>query len=152
VNNETFSWSLVSFSLLFLMLSLPSYVFQNVLFTKKCLSLWNYIKYKLFCIWIFLSVLFFFSSTLNLRKRMPKPLTLKYWLFTYYVFLNSFFFPFFIRYLTHLHFQCYTKSPPYLPTPTPLPTHSPFLALVFPCTGAYKVCKSNGPLFPVMAD
>jgi hypothetical protein len=63
-----------------------------------------------------------------------------------------FFFPFFIRYLTHLHFQCYTKSPPYPPTPTPLPTHSPFLALEFPCTGAYKVCKSNGPLFPVMAD
>jgi hypothetical protein len=35
---------------------------------------------------------------------------------------------------------------------TPLPTHSHFLALEFPCTGAYKVCKSNGPLFPVMAD
>jgi hypothetical protein len=27
-----------------------------------------------------------------------------------------FFFPFFIRYLAHLHFQCYTKSPPYPPT------------------------------------
>jgi hypothetical protein len=51
---------------------------------------------------------------------------------------NYFFFPFFIRYLTHLHFQCYTKSPPYPPTPTPLPTHSPFLALEFPCTGAYN--------------
>jgi hypothetical protein len=63
-----------------------------------------------------------------------------------------FFFPFFIRYLAHLHFKCYTKSPPYPPTPTPLPTHSPFLALAFPCTGAYKVCVSNGPLFPVMAD
>jgi hypothetical protein len=62
------------------------------------------------------------------------------------------FFPFFIRYLAHLHFQCYTKSPPYPPTPTPFPTHSPFLALAFPCTGAYKVCVSNGPLFPVMAD
>jgi hypothetical protein len=62
------------------------------------------------------------------------------------------FFPFFIRYLAHLHFQCYTKSPPYPPTPTPLPTHSPFLVLVFPCTGAYKFCVSNGPLFPVMAD
>jgi hypothetical protein len=62
------------------------------------------------------------------------------------------FFPFLIRYLAHLHFQCYTKSPPYPPTPTPLPTHSPFLALAFPCTGAYKVCVSNGPLFPVMAD
>jgi hypothetical protein len=63
-----------------------------------------------------------------------------------------FFFPFFIRYLDHLHFQCYTKSPPYPPTPTPLPTHSLSLALAFPCTGAYKVCVSNGPLFPVMAD
>ena len=31
-------------------------------------------------------------------------------------------------------------------------TYSPFLALAFPCTGAYKVCKSNGPLFAVMAD
>jgi hypothetical protein len=36
--------------------------------------------------------------------------------------------------------------------PTPLPTHSHFLALEFPCTGAYKGCLSNGPLFPVMAD
>ena len=35
--------------------------------------------------------------------------------------------------------------------PTPLLTHSHFLALAFPCTGAYKVCVSNGPLFPVMA-
>jgi hypothetical protein len=32
------------------------------------------------------------------------------------------------------------------------PTYSHFLALAFPCTGAYKVCKSNGHLFPVMAD
>jgi hypothetical protein len=41
---------------------------------------------------------------------------------------------------------------PHTHPPNPLPTHSPFLALVFPCTGAYKVCKSNGPLFAVMAD
>ena len=61
--------------------------------------------------------------------------------------INFFFFPFFIRYLAHLHFQCYTKSPPYPPTPTPLPTPSPFLALAFPCTGVYKVCKSNGHIF-----
>ena len=33
-----------------------------------------------------------------------------------------------------------------------LPIHSHFLALAFPCTGAYTVCVSNGPLFPVMAD
>jgi hypothetical protein len=31
--------------------------------------------------------------------------------------------------------------------PTCSPTHSHFLALVFPCTGAYKVCRTNGPLF-----
>jgi hypothetical protein len=44
------------------------------------------------------------------------------------------------------------KVPHTLAPPTPLPTHSHFFALAFPCTGAYKVCKSNGPLFPVMAD
>jgi hypothetical protein len=61
------------------------------------------------------------------------------------------FFPFllgiFLIYISH----AIPKVPHTLP-PTPLPTHSPFLALAFPCTGAYKVCKSNGPLFPVMAD
>ena len=36
--------------------------------------------------------------------------------------------------------------------PAPLPTHYRFLALALPCIGAYKVCKSNGPLFPVMAN
>jgi hypothetical protein len=64
----------------------------------------------------------------------------------------NYFFNFFIRYFPCLHFQCYPKSPPYPSPPNPLPTHSPFLALGFPCTGAYKVCKTNGPLFPVMAD
>jgi hypothetical protein len=44
----------------------------------------------------------------------------------------------------------YTLLPP--PRPAPLPTHSHFLALGFPCTGAYKVCKTKGPLFPMMAD
>jgi hypothetical protein len=43
------------------------------------------------------------------------------------------------------------KVPHILP-PTPLPTHSHFLALAFPCTEAYKVCKTNGPLFPMMAN
>jgi hypothetical protein len=62
-----------------------------------------------------------------------------------------FFFFFFIRYLFHLHFQCYPKSPPQLSPPTSPPTHSHFLALAFPCTGAYKVCTTNGPLFPPMA-
>ena len=33
------------------------------------------------------------------------------------------------------------------PCPAPLPTHSHFLALAFPCTGAYKVCKTKGSLF-----
>jgi hypothetical protein len=42
---------------------------------------------------------------------------------------------------------------PYTLTPlAPLPTHSYFLALAFPCTEAYKVCKIKGPLFPMMAD
>jgi hypothetical protein len=52
-------------------------------------------------------------------------------------------------------FNTIPKVPHTLPLPyppTPLPTHSHFLALAFPCTGAYKVCKTNGPLFPMMAD
>jgi hypothetical protein len=61
-----------------------------------------------------------------------------------------FFIFFFITYFPQLHFQCYPKSPPYPSPPTPLTTHSHFLALAFPCTGAYKVWVSNGPLFPVM--
>jgi hypothetical protein len=40
---------------------------------------------------------------------------------------------------------------PYALPPTPLPTHSHFLALAFPYTEAYKVCTTNGPLFSVMA-
>jgi hypothetical protein len=36
--------------------------------------------------------------------------------------------------------------------PTPLFFHSHFLALVFPCTEAYKVCTTNGSLYPLMAD
>jgi hypothetical protein len=44
------------------------------------------------------------------------------------------------------------KVPYTLPRPVALPTHSHFLALAFPCTGAYKVCNTKGPLFPMMAD
>jgi hypothetical protein len=44
-----------------------------------------------------------------------------------------------------------SKVPHILPQ-TPLATHSPFLALAFPCTEAYKVCKTKGPHFPMMAN
>ena len=44
------------------------------------------------------------------------------------------------------------KSPIPSPCPAPLPTHSHFLDLAFPCTGAYKVCNTKAPLFPVMAN
>jgi hypothetical protein len=43
------------------------------------------------------------------------------------------------------------KVPHTLPPPTPPPTHSHFPALAFPYTEAYKVCTTNGPLFPLMA-
>jgi hypothetical protein len=43
------------------------------------------------------------------------------------------------------------KSPIPFSCPALLPTHSNFLALEFPCTGTYKVCKTKGPLFPMMA-
>jgi hypothetical protein len=50
--------------------------------------------------------------------------------------LFFFFFQFFIRYFLYLHFKYYPKSSLYPPPrPAPQPTHSLFLALVFPCTG-----------------
>jgi hypothetical protein len=63
--------------------------------------------------------------------------------------VSHFFFNFYflIRYFLYLHFKCFPKSPPY-PPPTPLPTHSLFLALAFPCTEAYKVCRAKGASLP----
>jgi hypothetical protein len=72
-----------------------------------------------------------------------------FFLFFFFV-VGFFYFLFFIRYLFHLHFQCYPKSPPPAPPPAPPLTHSHFLALAFPCTEADKVCMINGPLFPLM--
>jgi hypothetical protein len=60
-----------------------------------------------------------------------------------------------IYYLLHIFLNYISNAipkVPHTPPPTSLPTHSHFLALEFPCTGAYKVSMSNGPLFPVMAD
>jgi hypothetical protein len=58
----------------------------------------------------------------------------------------------FFFFLLRIFLNYISNAIPKVPPPTPLPTHSHFLALVFSCTGAYKVCLSNGPLFPVMAD
>jgi hypothetical protein len=69
--------------------------------------------------------------------------------FSFFLFLFIF-----IRYFLYIHFKCYPEISLY-PPPTLLPyppTHSHFLALAFPCTGAYKVCNTKGPLFPVMAN
>jgi hypothetical protein len=61
-----------------------------------------------------------------------------------------YFFLFFCNFLKLGIFLIYISNaiPKVLHTlpPTSLPTHSHFLALAFPCTEAYKVCKSNGPL------
>jgi hypothetical protein len=62
------------------------------------------------------------------------------------------FFQFFIRYFLHLHFKCYPESPLYPPPNLLQVTHSCFLALAFPYTGTYKVCKTKGPLFLMMAN
>jgi hypothetical protein len=66
--------------------------------------------------------------------------------FFIYLFFNIFLLRIFLNYISN----AIPKVTHTLPL-TSLPTHSHFLALVFPCTGAYKVCLTNGPLFPVMA-
>jgi hypothetical protein len=44
------------------------------------------------------------------------------------------------------------RFPYTLPQTASLTTHSYFLALEFPYTGAYKVCKTKEPLFSMMAN
>jgi hypothetical protein len=70
-------------------------------------------------------------------------------------YLNSF--SLFFNFLLDIFFiyisNAIPKAPYTLPPdPVVLPTHSHFLALAFPCTGAYEVCKTKGPLFPMMAN
>jgi hypothetical protein len=60
-------------------------------------------------------------------------------------FLSFFFLDFFKLGICLIYISNAMPKVPHTHTP-PLPIHSPFLALAFPCTGAYKVCKSNGPL------
>jgi hypothetical protein len=71
-----------------------------------------------------------------------------------FFFYNYYFYFFLILLLGMFLVYIFNAIPkvPHTHPPNPLPTYSPFLALAFPCTGASKVGKSNGPLFAVMAD
>jgi hypothetical protein len=68
-----------------------------------------------------------------LRTVTEKAFILFYFILFYFILLNNFFI-----YIAN----AIPKVPYTIPHPAPLPTHSQFLALVFPCTGAYKVCKT----------
>jgi hypothetical protein len=61
--------------------------------------------------------------------------------FLFYIFLDIFF----------IYISNAILKVPYT-LPPPQPAHSCFLALAFPCTGAYKVCNTKGPLFPMVSD
>jgi hypothetical protein len=58
--------------------------------------------------------------------------------------LRIFFSSIFIRYLAHLHFQCYPKSPPYPPPPLPYPPTPPFLPWHSPVLGHIKFASPMG--------
>jgi hypothetical protein len=49
-------------------------------------------------------------------------------------------------------FPMLSQKSPITSPPLPYPPILMFLALAFPCTGAYKVFVSDGPLYPVMAN
>jgi hypothetical protein len=73
------------------------------------------------------------------------------WYSLYFFFQKKFLLDISFIYISNAIPQSPLYPPPH-PRPAPKPTHSHFLALVFPCTGAYKVWKTKGPLFPLMAD
>jgi hypothetical protein len=64
----------------------------------------------------------------------------------------SFFKNIFYYIFSSIIFPMLSQKSPVPSPPLPYPPIPIFLALAFPCTGAYTVCVSNGPLFPVMAD
>jgi hypothetical protein len=64
--------------------------------------------------------------------------------------VDDFFFKFLLATFFIYISNAFPKVPHTPPPPALLPTH--FLALAFPCTGAYKVCKTKGPLFPMKAE
>jgi hypothetical protein len=64
------------------------------------------------------------------------------------LFFNYFLLDIFFIYISN----AIPKAPNTLPPPCSPTHHSHFLALVFPCIGADKVCKTKGPLFPMMAN
>jgi hypothetical protein len=75
----------------------------------------------------------------------------------YRILLEPFLFSSFFQFLVYIFFiyisNAILKVHYTLPPCTnPLPPHSHFLAMAFPCTGAYQVCKTKGPLFPMMAN
>jgi hypothetical protein len=74
--------------------------------------------------------------------------------FFFFLFFQHIFFSFLI-FLLGIFIIYISKAIPKVPhtlPPTPLTTHSHLLALAFPCPGAYKICMTNGPLFPEMAN
>jgi hypothetical protein len=86
------------------------------------------------------------------KNKTPQHLIPFDFLFSLFIYFFIYLF-IFIRYFLYMHFKCYPESSLYpLSGPALLPTHSYFLALAFPCTGAYKVGNTKGLLFPVMAD
>jgi hypothetical protein len=72
----------------------------------------------------------------NMAKNMAKEL---YNYISIYIFIYSIFIRFFFIYISNV----IPKAPYNLPHPAPKSTHSRFLALAFPCTGAYDLHKTK---------
>jgi hypothetical protein len=78
----------------------------------------------------------------------------KDWLYPqepYAIRILSLIFKYFLLHIFLNHISNAIPKIPYTLPPLPYPPIPIFLALASPCTGAYTVCMSNGPLFPVMA-
>ena len=86
------------------------------------------------------------KSYLNIllwSTEIPHQVMLRHIFFSFSLFsFKNYLFGIFLIYVSNA-----IPKAPRNPTTTPLPTNSHFLALAFPCTEAYKVCKCNGLSF-----
>jgi hypothetical protein len=127
-------------------------VFKEFMFCRTCACTWYYFKIYVGCPCLehFYGIktpsfdMSYISSKLIVQNHRLQSSTLLHFE------IHNFWFRIFLLGIFLIYISNAIPKVPHTLPPTPLPTHSHFLALALPCTGTYKVCKSNGPLFPVM--
>jgi hypothetical protein len=128
------------------------YLIQDLVL-KQCACLTSHHGTAIHLLWYSLSACFYiYDQDLYITARGEYNQYILYKIIFFYLYFSFFFIIIILLGIFFIYISNAIPKVSHTLSPTPLTTHSYFLALAFPCTEAYKVCKTNGPLFPLMAD